>query len=96
MLFETYDTTHRCVRLSLLGFRFFSLPVKGSFQLSITVRYFAIGLKTYLRLEVDASRIPVKYPVNSTLVTMLAPSQLRLRGYHTLRRIFPDNFDFPG
>ena len=95
-LFETYDTTHRCIRLLLLGFRFFSLPVKGAFQRSLTVRYFAIGLKTYLRLEIDASQIPVKYPVNSTLVTMLAPSQLRLRGFHTLWRVFPDNFDFPG
>ena len=36
-LFETYDTTHRRVRLWLLGFRFFALPVKGAFQRSITV-----------------------------------------------------------
>jgi hypothetical protein len=27
---------------------------------------FAIGLKTYLRLEVDASYIPIQYPMNST------------------------------
>ena len=95
-LFETYDTTLSCVRLWLLGFRFFLLPVKGSFQLSITVPYFAIGLRTYLRLEVDAPQIPVKYPVNGTLVTMLAPSQLRLRDYHTLWYGFPADFGFPG
>ena len=52
--------------LWLLGFRFLSLPVKGSFQLSIAVPYFAIGLKTYLRLEVDASHIPAQYPVNGS------------------------------
>ena len=86
----------RRVRLKLSGFRFFELPVKGSFQRSITVRYFAIGLKTYLRLEVDAPHIPVKYPVNGTLVTILAPPQLRLRGYHTVLRAFPGDFDFPG
>ena len=37
----------------------------GAFQRSITV-LFAIGLKLYLRLEVDASYIPIQYPVNST------------------------------
>ena len=37
----------------------------GTFQRSITV-LFAIGLKLYLRLEVDASYIPIQYPVNST------------------------------
>ena len=36
----------------------------GAFQRSITV-LFAIGLKLYLRLEVDASYIPTQYPVNS-------------------------------
>ena len=49
----------------LLGFRFFLLPVMGTFQRSITV-LFAIGLKLYLRLEVDASQIPIQYPVNNT------------------------------
>ena len=37
----------------------------GTFQRSITV-LFAIGLKLYLRLEVDASYISIQYPVNST------------------------------
>ena len=37
----------------------------GTFQRSITV-LFAIGLKLYLRLEIDASKIPIQYPVNST------------------------------
>ena len=37
----------------------------GTFQRSITV-LFAIGLKLYLRLEVDTSLIPTQYPVSST------------------------------
>ena len=37
----------------------------GTFQRSITV-LFAIGLKLYLRLEVDASQIPIQYPANGT------------------------------
>ncbi len=37
----------------------------GTFQRSITV-LFSIGLKLYLRLEVDASRIPTQYPMNGT------------------------------
>ena len=41
----------------------------GTFQRSIAV-LFAIGLEEYLRLEVDASPIPVQYPVNGTLDTL--------------------------
>ena len=41
----------------------------GTFQRSITV-LFAIGLKEYLRLEVDASYIPIQYPVNSNQDTV--------------------------
>ena len=37
----------------------------GTFQRSITV-LFAIGLKLYLRLEVNASQIPTQYPVSGT------------------------------
>ncbi len=40
----------------------------GTFQRSITV-LFAIGLKLYLRLEVDASYVLIQYPVNNTLDT---------------------------
>ncbi len=36
----------------------------GTFQRSITVLC-AIGLKLYLRLEVDASLIPIQYPMDS-------------------------------
>ena len=38
----------------------------GSFQCSITV-LFAIGLKTYLRLEVDVPHIPASYSGDGTL-----------------------------
>jgi hypothetical protein len=62
----------------------------GAFQRSITV-LFAIGLKECLRLEVDASRIPIQYPVNSTQDTAES-SQVLVRGYHTLRHAFPGDF----
>ena len=65
-LFETYDTTPKSrIILYPLGFRIFSLPVTGSFQLSFTVLS-AIGLKTYLRLEVNTSQLPAQYPMYST------------------------------
>ena len=41
----------------------------GTFQRSITV-LFAIGLKLYLRLEVDASYIHAQYPVSNTQDTV--------------------------
>ena len=62
----------------------------GTFQRSITVLY-AIGLEEYLRLEVDASYIPIQYPVNGTL-ELSKPSQFFLRGYHTVTHVFPDDF----
>lgn len=46
-------------------FQVFSLPVKGTFQRSLAVLY-AIGLWSYLRLEVDAPRLPVSFPRDST------------------------------
>lgn len=50
----------------LLDFRFFSLPVTGSFQRSLAV-LFAIGLNKYLGLEVDSPHIPASYPRDGTL-----------------------------
>ena len=51
----------------------YSYQVSGSFNFRLRVLfnipswyYFAIGLKLYLRLEVDASYIPIQYPMNST------------------------------
>jgi hypothetical protein len=55
----------KAVPIKLLGFRLFLLPVMGTFQRSITVLS-TIGLKLCLKLEVDASYIPIQYPVNST------------------------------
>lgn len=51
----------------LLSFRFFSHPVTGSFQHSLTVLY-AIGLLSCLALGVDASHLQTSYPRGPTLV----------------------------
>jgi hypothetical protein len=51
----------------LIGFRVFSLPVTGPFQLSLTVLY-AIGLPSCFALEVDASYLRSSYPRGTTLV----------------------------
>lgn len=94
-LFKTDGTTSKSsASLLLLGFRFFELPVKGSFQRSITV-LFSIGLKFYLRLEVECllSSCPVSSGQYSRTRSNL--SKLNLRGYHTLWLFFPEELNFP-
>ncbi len=66
----------------------------GSFQRSLTV-LFAIGLCTYLGLEVDASHIRTPYPRCTTL-SYPYPSAVPLRGCHPLRQAIPDHFTFSG
>jgi hypothetical protein len=56
--------------------------------------YCAIGLKTYLALEVGVSQISARYPTHGTQDKAPALLVLRLRGYHTLRRAVPGNFNF--
>ena len=63
----------------------------SSFQLSFIVLY-AIGLKTYLRLEVGASQIHAQYPMYATLDTR-TPFAFFLRDYHPLWYHFPENFE---
>jgi hypothetical protein len=56
--------------------------------------YCAIGLKTYLALEVGVSQISARYPTHGTQDEAPELSVLRLRGYHTLWRAFPGKFNF--
>ena len=61
---------------------------------NIPSRYsYAIGLQTYLRLGVDASRLPTQYPMRGTLeLHAHDPLTLPIRGYHPLWRLFPEDF----
>lgn len=56
--------------------------------------YCAIGLKTYLVLEVDDSQVPARIPTHGTQETSRSPSGLRLRDCHTLWSVVPDKFGF--
>jgi hypothetical protein len=62
-LFETNGTIPKNGTLqSLLGFRVFELPVRGSFQRSLTVLY-SIGHQVVFSLRRWASRIPTQFLV---------------------------------
>ena len=66
-LFKTHGTTPKSrTSLTLLGFKDFSPPSLGTFQLSLTVLY-AIGFVTYLRLEVDVPHLHASSPRDATL-----------------------------
>lgn len=52
---------------------------------------FAIGLKTYLELEVDAFQIRAQFPMYTTQDTH-SPSGFPLRSYHPLWHSFPGDF----
>ena len=54
--------------------------------------YCAIGLGTYLGLEVSASHIHARYPTHATRDPPNSLSDLPLRGYHPLRHHFPEDF----
>ena len=45
-------------------------------------------------MEVDVSHLPTPVPRRGTLEAGPVPLGLRLRGYHPLRRSFPEHFDF--
>ncbi len=84
--------THYQVRtpLYVLGFRVFSHPVTGSFQLSLAV-LFAIGLSMCLALAVGACHLRSSYP-RTTTRALPVPCLLRLRGYHPVARLVPEDF----
>ena len=74
--------------------------ISGSFHpllwelFSFTSRYyFAIGLEEYLELGVFDSHLPTGYSTNRTRDTWHIPFYLRLRGYHPLWHLFPENFN---
>jgi len=94
-LFETHVTTPKSRNtLWLLGFRVFELPVKGSFQLSLTllVRYRTQGV-----FKVGGWCPPISWLVSSSQYSRyhLVPFQLPLRDFHPLRYHVPENFKFP-
>ena len=67
---------HARTTLYVLGFRVFSHPVIGSFQLSLAV-LFAIGLSVCLALAVSACHLHSSYPRTVTLalpITLLVPA----------------------
>lgn len=79
---------------------YYNLLFSGSFHsllrelFSIPSRYwYAIGLEKYLGLEVNVPRIHTRILTCTTLFRNL-PHQQSLRGCHTLRHNFPDNFTF--
>ncbi len=94
-LFETNGTTPKSGTLpSLLGFRIFELPVRGSFQLSFTV---LVCYRTQVVFKVGSWCLPVSPLVSSKGYsrTHQYHSQLPLRDYHTLWSSFPGEFRFP-
>ncbi len=55
--------------------------------------YCAIGLGTYLGLDVHATHIPARYPTHGTLDTPNPLLRFPLPGYHRLRRPVPEDFE---
>ncbi len=90
-------TTHNLSRVSHHTTRFQDLFYSLLRVLfSFPSRYsFAIGLKTCLGLEVDASQIRAKYPVGATRGTP-TPSCLPLRDCHPISRPIPGDFGSAG
>ena len=73
--------------------------VSGPFHLpsgvlcSFRSRYYcAIGLETYLGLDVGGTQIRARYPTHATQDTRNHPLAIPLRGYHALRRPVPGDF----
>ena len=80
--------------LSPPGFRLFSPPFRGTFQLSLTVlvRYRSRDVFSLGSWCLPASHGKIKPWYSGYRPT---PSGLRLRGCHPLRRGFPTHFGFP-
>ena len=82
-LFETNGAPpfQRSTTPYVIGFRVFSLPVMGPFQLSLAVLC-AIGLPTCLALAVDACHLRSSYP--RTVTPVLPNPSVHLYGAFTL------------
>ena len=73
--------------------RTFDLPSRVLF--SFHSRYYcAIGLETYLGLEISVPRIHARYPTRATLDTQNLPLNLLVRDYHPLWYNVPVDFRF--
>lgn len=86
LLREPYPTNH-------------SYLVSSSFHLLLWILvsvpspyFFAIGFELYLELDLDETRILAGNSTNHTLEAGHILSCLPLRGYHTLTRLFPEDF----
>jgi len=53
---------------------------------------YAIGLMTYLELDLDETRLLTEFPPNHTLEAGHTPSCFPLRGFHTVSRCFSADF----
>ena len=80
-------------RLSPPGFRLFSLPLRGAFQLSLTV---LVRYRSRDVFRVGGRCPPPSHGISDPCYSAPTrfPSCLRLRGYHPLRRLFPEHFGF--
>ena len=80
-------------RLSPPGFRLFSPPSRGAFQLSLTV---LVRYRSRNVFRVGSRCLPASRRISDRRYsgTPQEPSGLRLRGYHPLRRRVPADFGF--
>ncbi len=78
----------------LIRFQGLFTPYYGFFSAFHHSTVFAIGLETYLRLEVDASQIPCQYPMAGTQDTCTSAKKI-LRDCHPLRFLIPEKFVLP-
>ena len=86
-------TIHIAAYLSnLLDFRIFSLSITSSFQHFPHSTLYAIGLKKYLRLEVNDSQFQTQIPMSLTQDTRTSFCLL-LRDYHPLSYLISENFE---
>ena len=79
--------------LSPPGFRLFSPPSRGAFQLSLTV---LVRYRSRDVFRVGSRCLPASHRISDRWYSGILPDPLglRLRGYHPLRRPIPGNFSF--
>lgn len=80
-------------QLSPPGFRLFSPPARGAFQLSLTV---LVRYRSQDVFRVGSRCLPHSRRISDRRYSGTPPDPLglRLRGYHPLRRPIPGNFSF--
>lgn len=86
------DSLRPCQKCNRLISSAFQLLLRMLFNFPSRYSY-AIGLKTYLELEVIGPRLQTQYPMRPTHKLGNFPSGVCLRGYHALWRVVPDDLD---